>query len=204
MNFFNVTTFTKTFFFFKDTFNLCVSEYFAPTWFVLHGFLSFSYFSVCAFADREWQNINNCLFFFFVVVCAITPRTHFYTAITSLSFWVTDLMDHSPSIITQVTRDEEENATCREEGEFGKKFTELFKLRMTMSARDEAAVQTAAPRCHKCQREPPWSSFNTSSSSSLCTNSHALEWLCCKYFDFALSLKFEAGSPSGGVGHNHD
>lgn len=49
-------------------------------------------------------------------------------------------MDHSPSIITQVTRDEEENATCREEGEFGKKFTELFKLRMTMSARDEAAV----------------------------------------------------------------
>ncbi|KAG8000851.1 hypothetical protein GBF38_018117, partial [Nibea albiflora] len=54
-------------------------------------------------------------------------------------------MDHSPSIITQVTRDEEENATCREEGEFGKKFTELFKLRMTMSARDEAAGR---PRRH--------------------------------------------------------
>lgn len=44
-------------------------------------------------------------------------------------------MDHSPSIITQVSREEEENATCREEGEFGgKKFYCTAELRMTVSA----------------------------------------------------------------------
>lgn len=44
-------------------------------------------------------------------------------------------MDHSPSIITQVARDEEDNATCGEEGEFGPSL-ENFQLRMTVSVRD--------------------------------------------------------------------
>lgn len=45
-------------------------------------------------------------------------------------------MDHSPSIITQVTRDEEENAARRDEGEIGRKsfaatFCVCVQLRMT-------------------------------------------------------------------------
>lgn len=50
-------------------------------------------------------------------------------------------MDHTSSIITQVTKDEGENATSREEGEFGKSLSEVFStLRMTMSEGQETAV----------------------------------------------------------------
>lgn len=51
-------------------------------------------------------------------------------------------MDHSPSIITQVTKDEEENATCREEGEFGKSFVNFSAAHDTVSeARDRGVTR---------------------------------------------------------------
>lgn len=54
---------------------------------------------------------------------------------------MTELMDHSPSIITQVSREEEENATCREEGEFGgEKFYRTAELRMSGAAGRDGTV----------------------------------------------------------------
>lgn len=52
------------------------------------------------------------------------------------------MMDHSSSIITQVSRDEEENATCGKEGEFGRRFYTTFLLRMTPPARRETAADS--------------------------------------------------------------
>lgn len=60
-------------------------------------------------------------------------------------------MDHSPSIITQVTRDEEENAARRDEGEFvgeGKKFFSTFSAAhdgVSAAARDRAALSLKSP-----------------------------------------------------------
>lgn len=74
---------------------------------------------------------------------------------------MTELMDHSPSIITQVSREEEENATCRDEGEFGgKKFDCTAELRMTGSAgRDGTAVisrrRGVTEPGWRCPDEPP-------------------------------------------------
>lgn len=49
-------------------------------------------------------------------------------------------MDHPSSIITQVSRDEEENATCREEGEFGR------SLQKFSAAHDKVREAPAAVR----------------------------------------------------------
>lgn len=49
-------------------------------------------------------------------------------------------MDHSPSIITQVRREEEENATCREEGEFGESFLNYSAAHDNVSEAPGSAV----------------------------------------------------------------
>lgn len=64
-------------------------------------------------------------------------------------------MDHSPSIITQVTRDEEENATCREEGEFWRSFGNFSAAHDSVREAQVSGVFRLR-RCPKCHLYVPW------------------------------------------------
>lgn len=63
-------------------------------------------------------------------------------------------MDHSPSIITQVSRDEEENTACREEGEFERSFVNFSAAHDSVSEAQDRGVSRLL--CQKCHFLVPW------------------------------------------------